>query len=203
MRIVGQHFHLECIDVAGCFERLIPPTATFQQCRSDRLRGSVVEVVDDRLHSFTPLSTRVFFLESMPYNVSGGEWFADWGAVILIRGGIVAGARIERAGFVIVVGQFHEGVMHPHGHSVVGRGNGAKPSTGARAFKGKHRFKFAVFREIKCTRHVDSRTRCINRVRALPRGTKPFGNTMRILHQKRRKIHQNSPIFLGSHLKPE
>ena len=203
MSVVREHFYLKGINITSCFEGLIPPASALQQCRSDRFGCAIVEVVNDRFHGLAPFSGGIFFLKSVPYDVPFCERLANGGAVVLIGGRVVTGSWVEGSGFVIVVRQFHERVVHAHGNRVVGGSHRAQPAAGSGSCEGEYGFKLAVFGEVKCSRHVDGGSRGVDGVGSLTGRSQTVRNPVGILHQKWGEVDKDPTVLFSGHFKPE
>src|ERR1044072_427821 len=110
VNVGGHHLDTKCILVSDRGERLIPPTCSFDQRRTNRLRCSPIDVIDNWLHWFANCRIRIFLLQTMSRDETFRYRILDWRRKIHVVNAEVAGARIKHARLEAWTGQLHEGM---------------------------------------------------------------------------------------------
>src|SRR6476620_928136 len=104
------HFDTECILISDRSERLIPPACTFDQRRTNRLRCSSINVIDNWLYRFTNCRIRIFLLQTMSRDETFRDRLLNWRRKIHVVNAGIAGPRIKHSRLETWTGQLHERV---------------------------------------------------------------------------------------------
>src|ERR1043166_171431 len=116
------HFDTKCIFVSNRSKRLIPPTRSFNQRRTNRLRRSAIDVINNRLHWFTDCGVWILLLQTMPSDETFRDWLLDWRRKIHKRNPGETSTRIKYARLETWPGQLHKRMSLTHRYCF-GRGD--------------------------------------------------------------------------------
>ena len=203
VRIGRQHFDLKGVAEAGRLECLVPPRGAFDERAANRLRGAVVDVIDDRLDRLGDGRGRVLLLEAMSRDPPLLDWLVDRRRVVVELDPERRGAGVELSRLVVQVGQLDERVVLAQRDR--DRRRGRLPNIRARILIGRERqngFDLGVLWKPLGARHVRRAAAFVEFVFALMRLAQAIHHAMCVPHEERGRVDQRTVALLGFDLEP-
>ena len=194
----GKHLHLERIRKSGGFKRHRPPGGSFDQCTPDRLRRSVVDVVDDRLDRIRHCRARVLLLEAMTRNPASLERGGERRAVVRELDPEHADSRIELPRLVPGLRKRDERVVFADRHELRNRRHARDQRTRLSVSRERQQnVDFGVAGKCPGQLEGDRAARRVGPVRALVQVSQNSGDVTGVGQEKVRRVDENSPLSLG------